>query len=140
MEKIAIDVGGVLIEKKDRSGADTNFDVDNVKWMPGALDAIKTLSEHYDIYILSFCGKKTERETREALKTEVLRYVPEWKWIFTREREHKVDRMKQFGITTLIDDTEYIIRLVNEAGLQGIHYGSAKTPDWKAVVMKLNKK
>ena len=45
MEKIAIDVGGVLIRKKELDGPDTNFDIDNIKWMPGALDAIKTLHE-----------------------------------------------------------------------------------------------
>src|SRR5690242_18548098 len=103
MQTIAIDVGGVLIEKKEKSGADTNFDIENVRWMPGALDAVKILSEHFDVYILSFCGKRTERETRDALRKEVAKYVPEHKWIFTREREHKVLRMQELGIDTLID-------------------------------------
>lgn len=138
-EKIAIDVGGVLIEKKDKSGPDTNFDLNNIKWMPGALEGIKALSQKYNLYVLSFCGKKTERETRLALRKEILPYIPEWKWIFTREREHKVDRMKQHGITTLVDDTETIIQWVKNAGLKGIHYGSKETPDWAAVVDKLLK-
>src|SRR6478609_5521450 len=139
MEKIAIDVGGVLIRKKELDGPDTNFDIDNIKWMPGALDAIKTLHEKYDLYILSFCGKKTERETRVALKKEVFQYIPEWKWIFTREREHKIDRMKQHGITTLVDDTEKIIQWVHDAGLKGILYGGKDTPDWESVVKTLVK-
>jgi len=134
IEKIAIDVGGVLIEKKEKSGPDTNFDLENIKWMPGALDAVKILSQHFDVYILSFCGKKTERETREALKKEVLQYVPESKWIFTREREHKVDRMNEHGITTLVDDTWQIIGWVSNAGLEGIHYGAPQFPNWQRVV------
>jgi 5'(3')-deoxyribonucleotidase len=137
MEKIAIDVGGVLIEKKNKNGFDTNFDINDVKWLPGALDAIKELSQYYDLYVLSFCGKKTENETRQALRKEVLPIIPEWKWIFTREREHKIDRMKQNGITTLIDDTERIIEWVNKAGLKGIHYGSKNTPNWNEVVKQL---
>lgn len=137
LEKIAIDVGGVLIEKKSKYGADTNFDIDDIKWMPGALEAVKTLSQIYDVYILSFCGKKTEKETRLALRKEVSIHVPENKWIFTREREYKVDRMKEYNITTLIDDTSDIIKWVEEAGLIGIHYGSALFPDWKSIVTHL---
>ena len=136
-EKIAIDVGGVLIEKKNRYGADTNFDLDNVKWLPGALDAVRTLSESYDVYILSFCGKKTEWETRQALKKEVLEFIPENKWIFTREREHKVDRMKEHGITTLVDDTLNIVKWVQDAGMKGIHFGSPWYPNWDSVVKVL---
>lgn len=134
MRTLAIDVGGVLIEKKDKWGADTNFDIENIPWMPGAVDAVKTLCRHFDVYILSFCGKKTERETREALRKEIATYVPEHKWIFTREREHKVLRMQELGIDTLIDDTWQIIGWVAQAGLVGIHYGSAKFPDWTSIV------
>jgi hypothetical protein len=137
-EKIAIDVGGVLIEKKNRYGADTNFDLDNVQWVPGALDAVKKLTELYDVYILSFCGKKTEWETRQALKKEVLPYIPEEKWIFTREREYKVDRMKEHNITTLVDDTLEIIKWVENAGMKGVHFRSPWYPDWNSVVKLLS--
>ena len=137
MDKIAIDVGGVLIEKKNRNGNDTNFDIDDVKWIDGALQAIEKLSQCYDIYILSFCGKKTEMETRLALKKEVSRLVPESKWIFTRAREHKVKKMKEYNITTLVDDTPSIIQWVMEANLKGILYGSKEYPTWKKVVETL---
>jgi hypothetical protein len=138
-ERIAIDVGGVLIEKKDKSGPDTNFDVDNIRWMQGALDAVKSLSQHFDLYILSFCGKKTELETREALRTCVIEYIPESKWIFTRDRTHKVPRMQELDITTLVDDTWQIISSVENAGLRGIHYGSWRFSDWTAIVNHLTK-
>lgn len=134
MIKLAIDVGGVLIEKKTKYGPDTNFDVNDTKWLPGSLEAIKTLCQIYDVYILSFCGKRTELETRQALRKEVASYVPENKWIFTREREYKVDRMKSHGLSILVDDTEEIINWVNAAGFEGVHFGSGKYPDWSHVV------
>jgi hypothetical protein len=133
-EKIAIDVGGVIIEKKDRNGADTNFDAHNVKWIPGALNAIRRLSLRFDVYILSFCGKKTEQETRAALRQGIRDVVPEDKWIFTRERRHKVDRMKELDITTLVDDTWLIISWVSQSGLRGIHFGSPQFPNWDMIV------
>lgn len=139
-EKIAIDVGGVLIEKKVKYGPDTNFDPNDIKWIPGALNAVRELSALYDVYILSFCGKRTEWETRQTLRREVARYVPETKWIFTREREHKVDQMNQRGITTLIDDTPEIISWVDEAGLCSIHFLSDTFPDWPTVVEHLRKR
>lgn len=135
--KIAIDVGGVLLEKKDRNGADTNFDVDDVKWLPGALDAVKKLKDLYDVYILSFCGKKTEMETREALRKFVAQDVPEDKWIFTRNRAHKAPRMLENGIDILIDDTEQIIDQVEQTGLSGMHFGGKKYKDWTAIMKKL---
>jgi len=135
--KIAIDVGGVLIEKKHKNGADTNFDINDIKWMPGALDAVKILHEMYDLYILSFCGKRTEKETRLALRKEVAQFIPENKWIFTRERIYKIDRMKEYGITTLVDDTQEIIEWVEKAGLKAVHYGSGVFPDWDSVVKYL---
>lgn len=130
-QKLAIDVGGVLIAKKDRNGPDTNFalGLDHVPWIEGALDAVDILSSQYDLYILSFCGKKTEEETRLALRDRVQYYIPEDKWIFTRKREAKVDEMKRHNITTLIDDTEMIIDLVNQNGMQGILF-----KDWSTVI------
>lgn len=136
-EKIAIDVGGVLIEKKRQNGQDTNFDINDVKWVPGSIEAVKDLCLFYDVYILSFCGKKTEQETRLALRKELLDYIPESKWIFTRERIYKVDEMKKHNITTLVDDTLQIITWVKQAGLKGVHFRSPWYPDWKSVVQLL---
>jgi 5'(3')-deoxyribonucleotidase len=135
MKRLAIDVGGVLIAKKDQSGADTNFD--EVKWLPGALESVKELSKHFDLYILSFCGKKTEQETRDALRSEVLPYIPESKWIFTRKREHKVLRMQELSIDILIDDTLEIIEAVTKANLKGVHYGSEQYSTWDSCVISL---
>ncbi len=38
---IAIDVGGVLIEKDDVKGDDTNFDPNQINWVPDALNSIE---------------------------------------------------------------------------------------------------
>ena len=137
METLAIDVGGVLLEKRDLSGSDTNFDVADVRWVPGALEAVKKLKPHFDLYVLSFCGKKTEMETRDALKQYIISEIPEEKWIFTRKREHKVNRMKDYGISTLIDDTQSIIEWVNDAGLKGIHFRGPVYKNWDVVVSNL---
>jgi hypothetical protein len=137
--KLGIDVGGVLIEKKDSMGADTNFSPEDVKWVPGALAAVEKLQDRYDLYILSFCGKKTEAETREALGHGVAHIIPEDKWMFTRKREHKVKRMKENGISILIDDTKDIIDLVTAAGLVGIWFRSSEYPVWRSVTEHLMK-
>ena len=134
--KLAIDVGGVLVEKKDVKGPDTNFDLDHVKWIPGALEALPILASKFDLHILSFCGKKTEQETREALaNSEIIsKLIPRWKWIFTRERAYKVDRMLERDIGILIDDTQEIIDLVYSCNMMGIHFTSPRYPTWDAVV------
>lgn len=122
------------------SGPDTNFDINDIKWIPGALDAVDKLKNWYDLYILSFCGKKTEMETRIALRHKIANTIPEDKWIFTRKREHKVDQMKLHGISTLIDDTEQIINWVTNANLKGIHFRGKRFPTWQTVVSYLKPK
>lgn len=139
MERLAIDVGGVLIEKKELNGADTNFDVNNVAWVLGAIEAVEILSQKYDLYILSFCGKKTEMETRDALK-RIAKYIPEHKWIFTREREHKVAQMHKYGINGLVDDTPVIIKWIKEAGFKGYLFRSKEYEMWQGLVSFLMKK
>lgn len=137
MQKLAIDVGGVLIEKRDERGPDTNFDVNNVRWVPGAMDAVKTLSRRYELYILSFCGKQTERDTRAALNKSLIEFIPQDRWVFTRKREHKVAEMQNHGINTLVDDTKMIIDLVDAAGLRGLHFRGIKYKSWQDVVWEL---
>jgi hypothetical protein len=138
MEKLAIDIGGVVLEKRDLSGPDTNFNLDDVKWVPGALEAVKELVKMYDVYILSFCGKKIEMDTRKALHaSELPLYVPEDKWFFTRKREHKILVMKENGIGTLVDDTLQIIEWVNAAGLNGIHFRGPIYKNWGNVLERL---
>jgi len=121
MTKIAIDVGGVLIAKKHQDGQDTNFDPDDIKWLPGAIEAVRTLvTQGHECYILSFCGKKTEEETRVALHKEIAVSIPENRWIFTRKREHKLREMEKLGITILIDDSDDIIQLIRQNNRTGI--------------------
>lgn len=140
MIKLAIDVGGVLIEKRDLSGADTNFDLSYVKWVPGAIEAVEKLSTHFDLYILSFCGKRTEMETRIALRDKISHFIHENKWIFTRKREHKVKEMVKHEIWGLVDDTPMIIDLVKENGRVGILFRGKTFPDWNATCTHLIKR
>ena len=89
--------------------------------MPGAIDAVRTLiTQGHECYILSFCGKKTEVETRVALQKEISTFIPENRWIFTRKREHKLREMERLEITTLIDDSADIIDLIRHHNKTGI--------------------
>jgi len=38
------------------------------------------------LYVVSFCGKKREQETRLALNHYLSDIIPEERWIFTRDR------------------------------------------------------
>jgi len=109
--RIGIDFGGVLV-KHDSSNEnhdakeDTNFDVNKVPWMEGALETLASLAatKKHQLFIVSFCGKKRELETREALKAKVAPFIPESNWIFVRDRKLKSKACKDNQIDVMIDD------------------------------------
>jgi hypothetical protein len=132
--KIAIDVGGVLI---DMSGEDTNFDPNAVVWMPRALEAIKALSTQHELYILSFCGRRREMETRVALRHKVLDSIPEKRWFFTRHRLAKRRVMRQLKLDVLVDDTEEVVQHVRNDGIRVLWFGSTECLEWTNVCDQL---
>lgn len=142
--KIAIDVGGVLIEKSNiATNEDTTFDKKNINWVEGSIDAAKTLAKNgYTLYILSFCGKKREIETIEALtKVGFEEWIPRENWIFVRNRRLKADEMTKHGIDILIDDTNEVVHTCRHVGHCVLHFrggGTDGVATWKDVLIKIS--
>lgn len=128
--KIASDIGGVLLESKFRADGDTADHEATATWLPGALEGLRSLTASHTVYLLSFCGKKTEDATRERLRAaDVHTWLPEERWLFCRDRKHKPRLMKEHGIELLIDDRGDIIANVRAQGLVGIHF-----TDWASAL------
>ena len=141
--KIAIDVGGVLIEKSisEQVGEDTVFNPNDIQWVPGALDAIRTLATSgHILYILSFCGKRREMETRIALKTSgVDTWINESNWFFVRNRRLKAPCMKEHNLELLIDDTHEVVKHCRSNDIQVLHFRSdTNAIDWPSVINTIN--
>jgi hypothetical protein len=121
--KIASDIGGVLLQSKFAADGDTADHEAEATWLDGALEGLRGLTATHTVYLLSFCGKKTEMATRERLLAAgVAEWLPEERWLFCRDRKHKPRLMAEHGIQLLIDDRGDIIRNVREKGLVGIHF------------------
>ena len=131
--KIASDIGGVLLQSKFDADGETADHSGDAMWLDGALDGLRSLTESHTVYLLSFCGLKTELKTRERLKEAgVHTWLPEERWLFCRNRKHKPRLMKENDIELLIDDRGDIIRNVQEQGLKAIHFTS-----WAAALSEL---
>ena len=121
--KIASDIGGVLLEGRHAADGGTADHEAEAAWLPDALTSLRSLTETHEVYLLSFCGKKTEDLTRERLRAAgVQAWLPEERWLFCRDRKHKPRLMKENGIELLIDDRGDIVRNVREQGLVAIHF------------------
>lgn len=143
--KIAIDVGGVLIEKSDvATSEDTTFDKEHVNWVEGAIEAVKKLAtDGHTLYILSFCGKKREIDTIEQLiKAGFEAWIPRENWIFVRNRRLKAPEMTKHEIDILIDDTNEVVHTCRTAGHRVLHFrgdGADGVATWKDVLLKIQK-
>ncbi len=123
--KIASDIGGVLLASRHGAEGDTADHEAAASWIDGALDGLRSLTTTHTVYLLSFCGKKTEDATRARLKEAgVHTWLPEERWLFCRDRKHKPRLMREHGIELLIDDRGDIIRNVREKGLVGLHFNA----------------
>lgn len=110
MNKLGIDVGGVLT-KKGGSDADTFLFGPNYLNAPavdGAIEAINALNTSQfagNMWIISKCGHKVQCRTREWLKARNIDLIiPENKWFFCKKRHEKAPIAKDLGITHFIDD------------------------------------
>jgi hypothetical protein len=124
--KLAIDVGGVLFQMQD---LDASPCIDRL--MPGSLEAIATLSETHELWILSFCGRATEVRVRAALHTYgFTKWIPEEQWLFVRSPKRKGPAMLDYGLHHLIDDLSENVERVKSIGLQATLF----TGDWSTVI------
>lgn len=104
---IAVDIGGVILDIH-------NTESELIALMPRTLTYLNKLKERYNLFLLSFCGMKTELETREVLKAyKIDEIIDENNWIFVRKTKHKKTQMINHNIKLLIDDRESIIQDVN---------------------------
>lgn len=127
---IASDIGGVLLQSRFAADGDTADHSAEATWLDGALESLRGLTEAHTVYLLSFCGKKTEDATRERLRAAgVHTFLPEERWLFCRDRKHKPRLMKEHGIQLLFDDRGDIIANVRAQGLMGVHF-----KDWASAL------
>jgi hypothetical protein len=130
---LASDIGGVLLRSQYAADGGTADHSADAEWLPDALISLQALSSKYTVYLLSFCGKRTEDLTRERLRlANVHSWLPEERWLFCRNRNHKPLLMKAHGIEVLIDDLDTIIENVRAHGLIGIYF-----TDWEQALRDL---
>ena len=88
----AIDVGGVLASKQH----------DGVP-VEGSLEAVEFLDKHFDLYVVSQCGRNRALMTREWLR-EWKFPIPELKQIYIPFSETKIPALHQIRARYFIDD------------------------------------
>lgn len=127
MDNVLVD-SGVLADKSCRH---TPGIFSELKPLPGAIEAVKTLSEYYDVFILSTAPLRNPSSWSDKFLW-VEKYFPEG--IFDKHitLTHRKDLAKG---DYLIDDTERNGVLSFEG--EHIHFGSPEFPDWKAVTKYL---
>jgi hypothetical protein len=123
--RLAIDVGGVLFQMQDLDAA---RQID--KLMPGAQEAMASLSTEHELWILSFCGSTTELRVRASLHTYgFTTWIPEKRWIFVRSPKHKGPAMVTHGLNHLVDDLPTNVDRVKAIGLHATLFAG----DWSVV-------
>lgn len=123
--KIASDIGGVIYRTTTAKSTNEHEMKVGTELVRDSFEGIKRLTERgYEVYLLSYCGEKTENETRERLvKDRFDTIVPIDRWLFCRERLLKPTIMRQYGIQLLIDDSDKIINACRQQNLLAIHFG-----------------
>lgn len=112
MNKLGIDIGGVIIDRKKNDSSDTSLfgpNYLNAFAVEGAFQTIHTLHERFagEVYVVSKCGQNIERKSREWL---VHNGFPEKTGVkmenvhFCRQRAEKAPICEKLGITHFIDD------------------------------------
>ncbi|MEO3778640.1 hypothetical protein ABGB16_17670 [Micromonospora sp. B11E3] len=112
MRRLGVDIGGVVIEAVDE-GADTSFFGGNYLRTPqvdGAFEALATLVGEVfgpEAYVVSKCGERTERRTREWLAHhrfhERTGITPD-RLHFCRTRPEKAPIARRLELTDFVDD------------------------------------
>ncbi len=134
MEKLGIDVGGVIIAASN-DGSDTSFFEENYLLstpVEGMYDAIAQLvSDRFgeNTYIISKCGARVEKRTREWLQYNDFYnrtgMHPDHVR-FTRTREGKAPICDELGITHFVDDRLDVLRHMTNVQHQFLFQGHAR--------------
>jgi len=105
--KIGIDIGGVCSYKSDKYESETEEmkEIINVKDCVNSLYKLK--ENNHMLYIVSFCGKKRVKNTREQI--ELLYNGLFTDMFFVKNKLKKNQILKYCGMDIMIDDTISVI-------------------------------
>lgn len=112
LEKLGVDIGGVIIENHDVS-ADTSFMSKNYLLTPATANSfleLKKLNEgrfQDRVYLVSKCGPSVQSKTRKWLKHNNFYEstgLTEDKVHFCLERREKAEISRMLGLTAFVDD------------------------------------
>jgi len=112
IEKLGVDIGGVIIENHDKS-ADTSFFSKNYLSTPASENSFAELKKLNEgrfedrVYLVSKCGPSVQSKTKKWLKHNrffELTGIAEDKVHFCLERNEKAEISLQLGLTAFVDD------------------------------------
>jgi len=112
-ETFGIDFGKVICGGEGEE--DTSFFADNYLMTPeieGAFEAIRILSEKYDVWLISKCGPKIQERTLEWLLSHdfyAKTQVDPAQVLFVRKRHQKAPLAQELSLVGFIDDRTDII-------------------------------
>lgn len=138
-KRIAVDIGNVIYQSVKVSDSADHVMEDSTVEVKGAFNSLSLLKKNnFDMWLLSYCGEKTEMATRERLLADkVDQIVPEERWMFCRDRTLKPELMKQNQLELLIDDRDDTCALCRQQGMKAIVFGQGRTGTWEQVLMAL---
>lgn len=124
--RIGVDIGGVIVKKDyEDKDEDTTFNQSHPMFFDHCFEVLKELSERHKLFIISYCGRKREEETRKVLLEVGLdKIIPEEHWYFVRSRKAKLEPARRLNLDIMIDDTQEIhdLLLSNLKGITGIWF------------------
>jgi len=113
IERLGVDIGGVIIEGGHDDNQDTSFFSNNYLRTPaaeGAFNALRLLNTGRfkgEVYLVSKCGDKIQAKTRDWLYNRgftKLTGIPESHFNFCVTRDGKAPICQSLGITHFVDD------------------------------------
>ncbi|GJL95768.1 MAG: hypothetical protein DHS20C05_21730 [Hyphococcus sp.] len=147
MNKLGIDIGGVIITKIDPN-SDTSFFSGAFLETPPEQEAFSTIRDLRErafgdeIYIVSKCGPSVEKKTREWLEHHQfweVTGVPSRNLHFCRTRAEKAPICEALGIQVFVDDRIDVLAHMKTVNTR-ILFGAVKcqspyiaAPDWRSV-------
>jgi hypothetical protein len=103
--KIGIDCGGVLFITNTKFESSEKEDTTQTEdWVPGAVAGLRILHEEgYELFVVSFCGKRRAAETRQKL-LEVRDLIPPENVFIVKDKFKKGQVCREHRLEMLIDD------------------------------------
>lgn len=118
---LGVDVGGVITDRINNDGTDTDFkrgDYLKTTAVPDAFESLKILNSRFNglVYVVSKCRLKTELKTRRWMRHhgfyDITGISPENVY-YCRERWEKAPICKWLGVTDFIDDKLEVLSYLN---------------------------